>query len=152
MREEQIFNGLSEEEFVAVMHELGFAAELVRAANGHAYIKALMGQMWFIVHFFSGPDETNQTVASIATVVDLRLPFQFHNRWNRVHLFPKSIVGAHGETILEMDVVLRGVTRAYLKRCFIIWHNAVLLYLEDAHDVLTNSPAGEPLMANSDGI
>jgi hypothetical protein len=142
-----IFDGIGEDEFLALMHDFGFQAELAPMPNGPATIRVPMGSWWFVVYFFRGKGETGNTVASFVTFIGMGLPLSFHNRWNRVHLFPKAIAGDDGQTVLEMNVVLRGVTRDYVKRCLTIWCNGVGLFLAEAGDTLEHLPdveVGQP--------
>jgi hypothetical protein len=137
---DEIYDGISEDDFLALMREFGLRAELVRNPDGPGTIRAPMGTIWFVVYFFRGTGETANTVASFVTFIDMRLPLPFHNRWNRVHLFPKAIAGDDGHAVLEMNVVLRGVTRAYVRRCLTVWNNAVGLFLEEAGRYLEHLP------------
>jgi len=129
---DHVFDGFSEDEFCAVMRGCGMAANRQRAENGRTYILAQTGSRWSAVFFFGDDSEHRYAVASLTTFDKVELPHTFHNQWNRVHLFPKAIAGERGETILEMNLVLRGVTEAYIRRCLEIWQSGVRLFFEQA--------------------
>jgi hypothetical protein len=130
MTEDSVIDTVSVQQFIDLMQEMGLPAR--RFGDGNKpYVASSVGPFPFHIMLIGASGENGYSVASLVCLLsDIVLPFEAVNRWNRTQFFIKAIVADNGSTALEMNMVLHGVTKAYLRRSFAIWHNAVGIFFD----------------------
>jgi hypothetical protein len=140
---ERIIEAMTVEELMAALRDNGFPAEMAPGNVNQPVIRSSFGQWRFVLHPIGREPGGSSRYggATLGCPFDVEAPLSFVNAWNRTSVFAKSAVyGRPGEgvTVLEMDIVLHGITAAYLQRCFLIWQGQIQLFVEDLIDAVSS--------------
>lgn len=132
----RVIDFVSPEMLCMHLREFGYEARLHSLDNGSPIIFSSMGEFIFAVLLIKADGEPGYSIASlVCQFPHCRLPLGFANRWNRERYFGKAVIDDDGDPVLEMNIVVLGVTEAYLRRCFAIWQNVSMLFMNELEGI-----------------
>jgi len=132
MAQERVYEFMSPQELCSVMQEFGFRTTLETAPNGTPVIQSSSGGHKFIVIMYKRPGEPNYSTAQIYFgFIGAGDRSVYTNNWNRTKRFTKAYMDSDGDTCMEFDIMLGGVTVRYLRDCFGLWEAAHGIFINE---------------------
>jgi hypothetical protein len=127
----RVWDDASAEELRAVMQELGYRAELRKAADERPWIRATTAGSSFNVELYDCGSNGNRcasvSIATGLTMKDKPRPDAI-NEWNAKRRWARAYLDEDGDPILRMDASIEGVTPGHLRRIFATWNLMLALF------------------------
>jgi hypothetical protein len=128
---DSVFEQMTAPELAGAMQELGFRAEVADGEDGDQIIRSATSGHGFLVLLYRMRGETGYSSAQCLTwLTGSRVSAQTINDWNIDKRFTTALIDRDGDPVLQLDFMLHGVTKSYLRRCFGLWDASLDVFMQ----------------------
>ena len=114
------------EAIVALMHELGYRAELTTDGQGDPKIKSAAGGANFSIYFYGCSDHRACRSVQFSAGFDTKdgVDLLRVNDWNRHNRYGQASLDAENDPYIEMDILMQGgLSRELFEANLSVWDN-----------------------------